>query len=121
MAPKKSVLIIDDDAEILLLVKTIAELEGYEARTASNGVEALSLLHAFTPDLIVLDLMMPGMDGWTFSRELRQRPPTQHIPIVVLSGVHDIQRNAGSLPIDGFIAKPFEYEDLRACFHRHVR
>jgi CheY-like chemotaxis protein len=116
--PRKTVLIVDDDSEIVLLVKTIAELEGYETHTASNGVEALALLHGFTPDLIFLDLMMPGMDGWTFSRELRRRSRARHIPIVVLSGVHDIQRTVGSLPIDGFISKPFEYEDLRAWFQR---
>jgi CheY-like chemotaxis protein len=115
---KKSVLIIDDDPEIVLLVKTIAELEGYDARTASNGMEALSLLLSFTPDLIFLDLMMPGMDGWTFSRELRKHPQTRSIPIVVLSGVHDIQRKAAALPIDGVISKPFEYEDLRTWFRR---
>ena len=115
---KRIVLIIDDDAEIVLLVKTIAEIEGYEAHTASSGVEALSLLEAFTPDLIFLDLMMPGMDGWTLSRELRKEARTRHIPLVVLSGVHDIRRKALSLPVDGVIAKPFEYEDLRSWFHR---
>jgi CheY-like chemotaxis protein len=118
---KKSVLIIDDDPEIILLVKTIAELEGYVARSARNGVEALSVLDTYTPDLIFLDLMMPGMDGWTFARQLRRDRRTGHIPIVVLSGIHDIERKAASLPIDGFIAKPFEYEDLRTWFHRPAR
>jgi CheY-like chemotaxis protein len=62
--------------------------------------------------------MMPGMDGWTLSRELRTRAETRDIPLVVISGVHDIRRKVDALPVDGVVPKPFEYEDLRTWFHR---
>lgn len=111
---KKRVLVIDDDEEVISLVTTIAELEGYDVRSARNGAEALALLREgnYRPDLIILDLMMPVMDGWTFSREARRTETARDTPIVVLSGVHDLSRTIEGLPVNGFVAKPFEYDEL---------
>ena len=111
---KKRVLVIDDDEEVISLVTTIAELEGYEVRAARNGAEGLEVLRQgqFQPDLILLDLMMPVMDGWTFSREARRMAASRDTPIIVLSGVHDLSRRIEGLPVNGFVAKPFEYDEL---------
>jgi two-component system, chemotaxis family, chemotaxis protein CheY len=118
---KKRVLIVDDDPDTVHLVQTIVELEGYEVRSARNGAEALSVINdSYKPDLILLDLMMPVMDGWTFSRTVRQSETTRETPIIVLSGVHDIRRRVDGLPIDGYLAKPFDYDDLRVWFDRFL-
>ena len=117
---KKRVLVIDDDEEVISLITTIAELEGYEVKAARNGAEGLAMLREgqFHPDLILLDLMMPVMDGWTFSREARRTDSARETPIVVLSGVHDLPRKVEGLPVNGFVAKPFDYDELVSWLDR---
>jgi len=117
---KKRVLVVDDDEEVISLITTIAELEGYEVKAARNGAEGLAMLREgrFHPDLILLDLMMPVMDGWTFSREVRRTAAARETPIVVLSGVHDLPRKVEGLPVNGFVAKPFEYDELVSWLDR---
>jgi two-component system, chemotaxis family, chemotaxis protein CheY len=107
------ILVVDDDPDILEALSEILEAEGFEIRRARNGKEALERLEPDAPQLILLDLMMPVMDGWEFAQRMRQKPPAiSSIPLIVLSA----DRNVGSKAMDigavGHLAKPFELNDL---------
>jgi CheY-like chemotaxis protein len=105
----KRVLVVDDDASIRELLSTALEDDGYEVVPASNGKDALSVVERWRPDVIVLDLMMPIMDGWTFAKRLRER---EEIPLVVLSAANDLGRHAKALGAADVIAKPFDLDQL---------
>lgn len=83
--------------------------DGYDAVAASNGREALATLERFPADLVVLDLMMPVMDGWTFAAKMHEK---WSIPILVLSAANDLQRHAQSVRAAAAITKPFDIETL---------
>ena len=103
-------LVVDDDPDIRELLFTALEDEGYEVVPAANGQEALAIIQTFRPDVIVLDLMMPVMDGWQFARELRARD--EDIPIVLLSAARDLRTHAAALSAAEIIEKPFDLSDL---------
>ncbi len=105
----KRVLVVDDDSSIRELLHAALLEEGYEVVPATDGQDALSIIERWKPDVIVLDLMMPVMDGWTFARRLRER---YDIPIVALSAVTDLARHAKGLGARDVIAKPFDLDSL---------
>jgi len=105
----KRVLVVDDDASIRELLSTVLEDDGYEVVPAANGEDALAVCARWRPDVIVLDLMMPVMDGWTFAKRLRER---DDIPIVVLSAANDLERHAKSVGAADVIGKPFDLDQL---------
>ncbi len=102
-------LVVDDDSSIRELLHAALEEEGYEVVSATDGQDALVIVERWRPDVIVLDLMMPVMDGWTFAKRLRER---YDIPIVALSAVTDIERHAKALGARDVIAKPFDLDAL---------
>jgi CheY-like chemotaxis protein len=104
------ILVVDDDLAIVATLQVILEIEGYVVETASNGAEALELIAAQPPALIMLDMRMPVMDGWTFARELRSRG--LEIPILVMTAARDVRRWAEEISADAYLSKPFELEDL---------
>ncbi|HEX8434015.1 response regulator [Archangium sp.] len=106
------VLVVDDDPDILEALSEILEAEGFEIRRARNGKEALERLEPHPPQLILLDLMMPVMDGWEFAQRMRQRPPVATIPIIVLSADRNVGSKATDIGAVGHLAKPFELNDL---------
>jgi DNA-binding response OmpR family regulator len=108
------VLAVDDESDILLIVRTALESAGMDVRTASNGRDALTTADEFAPDLIVLDVMMPEMDGFEVVRHLRENEKTQDIPVVMLTGVSDSQRVKQALDsgVARYIVKPFDIEEL---------
>jgi CheY-like chemotaxis protein len=106
------VLVVDDDPDILEALSEILEAEGFEIRRARNGKEALDRLEPDPPKLILLDLMMPVMDGWEFAQRMRQRPSVAHIPIIVLSADRNVGLKATDIGATGHLAKPFELSDL---------
>ncbi len=108
----KRVLVVDDDEDMQVLLQTVLEGQDYEVVTAEDGLVALRELEKATPDLIVLDLMMPRMDGYAFTEELRQRGLQATIPIIVLSADVNAKQNADQLGADSYIAKPFDVRDL---------
>jgi two-component system OmpR family response regulator len=104
------VLVIEDDAAVGDIVATVLADEGYEVRTARSGRVALSLLSTWGPDLLVLDLCMPDMDGWTF-RVAQQQSGFANVPVLVLTAaqVPEGYNLALAAPV---LKKPFELEDL---------
>jgi DNA-binding response OmpR family regulator len=106
----KRVLVVDDDPDIRELLFTALEDEGFEVVPAGNGQEALAIIENFRPDVIILDLMMPVMDGWQFAAELRKRD--EDIPIVLLSAARDLRTHAKTLFAADIIEKPFDLAEL---------
>jgi CheY-like chemotaxis protein len=106
---QKRVLVVDDDPSIRELLSTALEDDGYEVVPARNGEDALSVCERWRPDVIVLDLMMPVMDGWTFAKRLHE---TDDIPIVVLSAANDLERHAKALGATDVVGKPFDLDQL---------
>jgi CheY-like chemotaxis protein len=107
------VLVVDDDPDILEAICDILEGEGYGVARARHGAEALERLRERRPDLILLDLMMPVMDGLAFAHALRERRLDPEIPIVVISADGNPQK-AASIGARGFLAKPFDIDALLA-------
>jgi CheY-like chemotaxis protein len=103
------VLVVDDDPDILEAVSDILEGEGYRVARARHGVEALDRVEAERPDLVLLDLVMPVMDGAGFVRALRERG--DDIPTVVISAEGGAGR-ARAVGVQGFLAKPFDIDAL---------
>ncbi|HYV46124.1 MAG TPA: response regulator [Myxococcaceae bacterium] len=106
------ILVVDDDPDILDALSEILETEGYEVDRARHGQEALSRIDQRRPDLILLDLMMPVMDGWEFAHALRRREDGAHIPVVVLSADRQASAKARVVGARDFLAKPFELNEL---------
>ena len=108
----KRVLVVDDDNDIQTLLQRILEDEDYQVVTAGDGLVALDEFEKSVPDLILLDLMMPRMDGYTFAEELRQRELRSSIPIIVLSADANAKQKVEQMGADSYITKPFDIGDL---------
>ena len=114
MATKKRVLVCDDDPVILRLLQVNLELEGYEVLSAHNGEEAVKVAIAELPDLIILDIMMPRIDGYEACRSIKADDTTKDIPIVFLSAKaqqSDIERGRAEGVAD-YLTKPFDPIEL---------
>ncbi len=109
-------LLIDDDPNLILLVKDYLEFRGYQVTTAENGREALEILEKTLPDLIICDVMMPEMDGYAFVEKVRQNNRTNWIPVMFLSAKGQSQDKVKGLNTgaDVYMVKPFEPEELVA-------
>ena len=105
------VLVVDDDAAIRQFIQMALEGCGYEVTTAEDGQEALASVRAAPPRVILLDMRMPVMDGWAFTRAYRETPPP-HAPIVVLTAARDAGEYASDVDADAFLAKPFPPDSL---------
>jgi DNA-binding response OmpR family regulator len=109
------VLVADDDEDILTLVAFRLERAGCEVITARSGDEALKLAIEQTPDLAVLDVMMPGLDGYGVTRELRRTDKTTEMPVILLTARTedaDVARGVAA-GADDYVKKPFDAQDLR--------
>jgi two-component system sensor histidine kinase/response regulator len=114
---KATVLVVDDDAAIIDVIRAALEDEGYGVLAAVNGA-ALQIAHDRRPDLILLDIMMPDMDGVEVSRRLRANPATASIPIVVMSAHSRMRAIGDTMAVDDRLPKPFELGDLYATVAR---
>ncbi len=112
MAPR--ILVVDDEPSIVRLVKATLESRGYEIAEAFDGQEALVQVKLHKPDLILLDIMMPRMDGTEVRKRLLADPATKDIPVIHLSAVGDFekQRQAMAEGVTDYIVKPFTPSDL---------
>ncbi len=109
-----SILVVDDDPEIVSLLSTRLGRRGYKISTASDGVKAIEIAKKELPDLVLLDVMMPGKSGWEVARVLKQDPVTQNVKIMMVSAIGE-KTNELTAPIygaDAHIDKPFEFEKL---------
>jgi DNA-binding response OmpR family regulator len=111
VGPTKSILVVDDEDTIREVVRRYLEREGFTVREAEDGYEALDAIEESPPDLIVLDLMLPGIDGLTITRNLRDRQP---IPIVMLTAKSEIRDRIRGLDLgaDDYVTKPFSPQEL---------
>ena len=101
-----SVLIVDDDRDARSMYGMYLRHVGCRVRTARDGRVAITKANNWTPDVIVMDLAMPRLDGWTASRWLKSSPATAHIPIIALSAAAEAREDARAAGCDGFLAKP---------------
>ena len=113
---QKKLLLIDDDPNLIILVKDYLEFRGYEVVTADHGRKALDILNDLVPDMIICDVMMPEMDGYSFVEQIRQDPTKSWIPILFLSAKGQSQDRVKGLTTgaDVYMVKPFEPEELVA-------
>ncbi len=112
--PVPSILVVDDDPEIVTLLSTRLERRGYKVSTAGDGAKAIELARRERPDLVLLDVMMPGKSGWEVARALKQDPTTQHMKIMMVTAIGE-KTNEITAPIygaDAHIDKPFEFDKL---------
>lgn len=116
MTAAGEVLVVEDEADIRRLVVLHLEREGFRCRTAASGPEALQAVRAARPELVVLDLMLPGLDGLEVCRRLRADPATAGLPIVILTAKADeVERVVGlELGADDYVVKPFSPRELVA-------
>jgi CheY-like chemotaxis protein len=107
----RRLLVIDDDSTIREMLELVLGSEGYEVTTVAHGAAALRELDRVQPNVILLDMKMPVMDGWEFLKQYRQRPGPK-VPVVVLTAAQDDKRRAADVGADAYIAKPFAIDDL---------
>ncbi len=120
---RPKILVVDDDANIRELVIETLSQDRFDAFPAQDGLEALELANQLKPDLVVLDLMMPGMDGWEVCSRLRKDILTSHIPIIMLTARSDIENKIKGIEVgaDDYITKPFDPLELEARINMHLR
>jgi excisionase family DNA binding protein len=106
------VLIVDDDARVREYVRVNLEAEGYDVREAGSASEGLRALEEESPDLILLDVMMPKVDGWEMLRRVQERHGVGSIPVIMFSGKADAAEEAASAGAQGFVGKPFDPKAL---------
>jgi CheY-like chemotaxis protein len=106
----KHILIVDDDPAIRNVVADILEMSDYSVRMATNGLEALNEIQTHPPALVLLDLMMPVMDGWEFLRRIQGEP--LRVPVAVMSAARDAGSVSDELGAQAFLPKPFELDDV---------
>jgi DNA-binding NarL/FixJ family response regulator len=112
----KRLLLVDDEPKLLLAVAAVLRDEGFDVTTARNGKEALVRIAASVPDLVVSDIRMPLMDGYSLARHLRSAPHTKLVPIVFLTAKDDTRDRVEGfrVGIDAYLTKPFEPDELIA-------
>jgi DNA-binding response OmpR family regulator len=110
----KRILAVDDETDVLMILKTALQSEGFDVDTASNGPDALTQARENPPDLVLLDVMMPGMTGFEVLSRLKADDATSLIPVIMLTGMSERKniQQALSSGIDFYIVKPFEFHDL---------
>ena len=116
MSEKIKVLAVDDEKDVLFIVSTALKAEGYEVHTAADGAECLELATQNPPDIIVLDVMMPKMDGFETLEKLREMDATREIPVVMLTGLSERDKKLEAIDhgVLHYIVKPFEIHNLIA-------
>lgn len=112
--PEERILVVDDEPDILSVLVYHLSREGYRVSTAVNGPRALTAAESDRPDLIILDLMLPGMDGYEVLRDLRRNDKTEHIPVILLTARREEEERVRGFEVgaDDYITKPFSGREL---------
>lgn len=111
VAPTKRILVVDDAVDNLFLLQTVLDLEGYQVEIADSGKAALAKIELQLPDLLLLDVMMPGMNGIEVVQQIRQNRNLPFIPVILVTGC-DRSSEFEELDIEDFIAKPIDFDNL---------
>ena len=111
VAPAKRILVVDDVVDNLFLLQTVLEVEGYQVEIADSGEAALAKIEQEPPDLLLLDVMMPGMNGFEVVQQMRQNRNLPFIPVILVTGC-DRPCESEELDIEDFIAKPIDFDKL---------
>ncbi len=114
-AKMKCILCVEDEPEMIDLMRLILGRRGFDVKGASGGVEGLKMIKQEMPDLVLLDLMMPDMDGWEVYQQMKADEKTKNIPVIVVTAkAQSIDRVLGLhiAKVDDYIAKPFSPQDL---------
>lgn len=116
MARKSKILIVDDAVDTVELLRKRFQSEGYDTAEAYNGEEGLNQVDEYNPDLIILDVMMPKLDGYEVCQRLKSDENTKYIPILMLTAKGEVESKVKGLDIgaDDYLAKPFDYKELSA-------
>ena len=121
---RKVVLYVEDEPEMIDLVRLILSRKGFDVIGAHGGIEGLSMIQQQNPDLVLLDLMMPDMDGWEVYQHIKSGENTRHIPVIVITAkAQSIDKVLGLkiARVDDYISKPFSPSDLVASVQRVLR
>jgi DNA-binding response OmpR family regulator len=113
-------MLVDDDRELIRIIERTLELEGYSVNTASNGPTAIEQMKTCNPDLVLLDIMMPGMDGYEVLQNIRK---TSTVPVLMLTALGEVDSIEKCLQLgaDGYITKPFRSDELVARVKAMIR
>lgn len=115
----KKVMVVDDEEDIRITVGQLLEVSGYEVITAENGADCLKKLERETPDLVILDIMMPGMSGWDVAARIKGNDKWTNVPIVFLTAKGDeMSIGMGEFASEEYIVKPFDVAQLKKCVDR---
>ncbi|HEY9833732.1 MAG TPA: response regulator, partial [Stenomitos sp.] len=119
---KGNILVVDDTPQNLRLLVSILQKQGYEVRPVPNGKLALSGARGFLPDLILLDIMMPEMDGYEVCSQLKAEERTQNIPVIFISAIDELVDKVKAFEVGGvdYITKPFQVEEVLARVETHL-
>ena len=121
MSDKKLILCIEDEAEMIALTRLVLEREGFEVLGAVGGKQGLEIMHREKPDLVLLDLMMPDMDGWEVYRQMKVDETLAAIPVIIVTArAQNIDKVLGLqvAKVDDYITKPFGPKELLASVNR---
>ena len=113
------VLVVDDEPQVVWMLQFTLEAEGYQTLSAPDGRTALDEVREHHPNVVLLDIMMPVMDGWAFLEELQTIPATERPRVIVVSARSSLRdrAKAAELGADAFVAKPFSVDDLMVVLH----
>ncbi len=117
---RKTILVVDDDPDLRELIQLLLEGAGYRVETARDGREALERISAHVPALVLLDMKMPGMNGWQFARTLHGTYD-RSIPIVVVTAGDNARRTADEVGAKAYLGKPFDLDEVLRVVELHSR
>ena len=121
MKEKNRILVCDDDPGILEVIKIILEENDFKILTVSTGKGIQKTITSFKPDLIFLDIWMPGIDGKEITTLIKRDPTTKKLPVIIISALNDTEDIAQKVGADGFLSKPFTIENLLAIVEKNLR
>jgi DNA-binding response OmpR family regulator len=124
LSDAKKLVCIEDDLELVDILKIILKHRGFQVFGARSGPEGLETLRRVKPDLVLLDLMMPGMDGWEVHRQMKADADLCHIPVIIVTA--DGQpvtkfRGLEVAKVDDFVVKPFDVQELVQCIEKALK
>jgi CheY-like chemotaxis protein len=120
---RATILVVDDEEANLKLAKIVLESEGFAVRLATDAISALEVLKTCDPALIVMDIQLPGMDGWELTRRLNRNAATSHIPVIAVTayggkGDHELAEEAGCV---AYVPKPISTRELPGIIRRYLK